>query len=324
MNNLIWLSWDNHRRSYELAKKLAVRFHVIGRGYWRIFDPIIPSLRTLLFLAFRNYKIIIVQNPSLILTCIVCLLKPLKGFRIIQDLHSYFASHIDKGVGLRGKIYRLLSIYCIIKCDLTIVTNEPLKEVVDKYGGRGFVLQDTIPDIASIDKAELVKRNNVVFICTYAADEPYIEVIEAGRALLNEVDIFITGNPRHANDLDKMNIPPNIKITGFLTENNYIALLRNSDAIIDLTTLENCLVCGAYEAVALEKPLVTSNTQTLRDYFYKGTIYSDNNRYSLIDNIREALENKSKLRKEMKLLKSELNNQWSQKFEKLKSLIHEE
>jgi hypothetical protein len=322
MDNMIWLSWDNHRRSNELAKKLVVSFLIIGRGCWRIFDPILPSLRTLMLIAFRNYKVIIVQNPSLILTCIVCLLKTLKGFRVIQDLHSYFIIHIDKGVGLRGKIYRALSIYCIKKCDLTIVTNEPLKKVVEKYGGKGFILQDAIPDIAITDKAESNKRKYIVFICTYAADEPYLEVIEAGRKLLNDVDIFITGNPSNANELKNIDIPENVKLTGFLSENDYLTLLRNSDAIIDLTTLEDCLVCGAYEAVALEKPLITSNTHVLRDYFYKGTMYSDNNRDSLTYNIQEALKNHSELNNEMILLKSELINQWSQKFGKLKSIIN--
>ena len=48
------------------------------------------------------------------------------------------------------------------------------------------------------------------------------------------------------------------------------------DATIDLTTRENCLVCGAYQSIAAGKPMVLSKTRALQTFFPAGAVYTDN------------------------------------------------
>jgi cell division protein FtsL len=77
-------------------------------------------------------------------------------------------------------------------------------------------------------------------------------------------------------------------------------------------------VCGAYEAVALEKPLVTSDTMVLRDYFRLGTVYTEHDSRSLAAAITNALAHKDRLAAEMKTLRLELACAWARQLEMLR------
>ena len=46
--------------------------------------------------------------------------------------------------------------------------------------------------------------------------------------------------------------------------------------VIDLTNLEDCLVCGAYEALVFGKPLLVSKTKVLMDYFGDAVVLTEN------------------------------------------------
>ena len=104
----------------------------------------------------------------------------------------------------------------------------------------------------------------MVFVCTYQADEPFREVIEAGRLLPESVQTYVTGNHTQVPHLPE--IPSNVHLTGFLPDHDYEeALLNRADVVVDLTSMEDCLVCGGYEAVAIGKPLVTSDTAAFEE-----------------------------------------------------------
>jgi len=59
----------------------------------------------------------------------------------------------------------------------------------------------------------------------------------------------------------------NLTLTAFIDDNAYVTLLYSCDLIVDLTTREDCLVCGAYESVSAEKPLLLSDTTALRVFW---------------------------------------------------------
>src|SRR5688572_1104020 len=98
----IWLTWDNHRRTRELAKAMGMEVNVIDRGPWGFLDPGVPLLKTLITLCQLQTRVVITQNPSLLLTAVVAAFKPLKGYMFVQDLHSYFAQHMVRPTTLRG------------------------------------------------------------------------------------------------------------------------------------------------------------------------------------------------------------------------------
>jgi hypothetical protein len=85
--------------------------------------------------------------------------------------------------------------------------------------------------------------------------------------------------------------------------------------------MDNCLVCGAYEAVAVERPLVTSDTRALRTYFNRGTVYAGHTPESLAAAIQQAVAQKTRLAAEMRLLKLELGERWDKGADQLRRLL---
>ena len=81
------------------------------------------------------------------------------------------------------------------------------------------------------------------------------------------------------------------------------------------------MLCGAYESVALEKPLITSDWAVLKKYFSKGTLYVDNSPESIMKAVKEMEARQNELRKEMKELKKQLIPQWEKKFKELISYL---
>ena len=125
---------------------------------------------------------------------------------------------------------------------------------------------------------------NVAVISSFAYDEPLQEVFEVA-SQLPDVYFYVTGDIKNADKNLLTNKPDNVILTGFLDYCIYVDLLQKVDVIMDLTTDNTSIVAGAFEAVALEQPLITSNWIPLKRYFNKGTIYINNSS----NDIKEAI-----------------------------------
>jgi glycosyltransferase involved in cell wall biosynthesis len=114
---------------------------------------------------------------------------------------------------------------------------------------------------------------SVLFICSFEIDEPFSEVFEAARDLrARGFTVFASGRYARAG-LSPESVPDAV-LLGFVDRDTYDAYVRNVDVILDLTTWENCLVCGAYEAMAAGKPCVLSRTAALTGLFTHGTVFA--------------------------------------------------
>ena len=125
---------------------------------------------------------------------------------------------------------------------------------------------------------------NVVLIATFAADEPVEAVLAAVRG--TEIDLYVTGNWRKLDPATAQAVPANVHFTGFLAEEEYWRLLQSADAVVDLTLMDNCVVCGAYEGLAATKPMLLSNNTASVELFGDSALYTDNT----APDIRRSLE----------------------------------
>ena len=75
---------------------------------------------------------------------------------------------------------------------------------------------------------------------------------------------------------------------GFLPTDEYYRYLLSASVVMDLTTVEDCLLCGAYEALAAEKPLILSRTRALEEYFGSGVVLTDNTSDAIRESVRWA------------------------------------
>jgi hypothetical protein len=316
---IVWITWENQRRNRELSKSLDIPLFELSEidNISNLFRKYIKGImKTLKILLEERPELVICQNPSLVLAFLLVISKRFFKIRVFVDSHN--AGIFPK----EGKSSLLIRLAGFIQrhADLTIVTNIALKEHVENNGGKSFVLPDKIPDLPHIKTIPLKGKYNFLFICTFASDEPYIEVFEAARRIGPDICIYVSGNFKKKGVIPG-SLPENLMLLGFIPDEEYIGMMRSVDATIVLSERENCLLCGAYETVALEKPMILSNKKALRNYFNKGVIYSENIREDIAKAIYIVLEKRVNLSAQIKQLKKYRLAEWEIMKKELQGIL---
>jgi glycosyltransferase involved in cell wall biosynthesis len=308
-NGRLWLTWEVHRRSRSLSSAIAAELHEIVIKGGRLRRYALSIAQTYRLLRTTSARVVFVQSPSIVLANLATSMKALLRRPVVIDAHN---GGIDPFDGSS----RLLSYFAhraLQRSDLVIVTNEALAERVRALGAKPFVLTDPIPDLHSPGvSAEIGVTKRVVAICAWAEDEPVAELVKAAALLPPDYKLSITGRPK----LERhgiAEIPANVELTGFVPEDRYVELIGNADVLVDLTTRENCLVCGAYEALALHKPLVVSDTAALRALLGPAAEYCLNRADAIAKAITTAGDQIKKLALEAELRKGELIVAWQER-----------
>lgn len=308
---IIWIAWERHRRTLELKEIFSAKLYIFESSKPRFLKHPWFLLNTWKVIHSENPNILIIQNPSVVLAIFACLIKPIYRYKLTIDSHNSGIIPPNRLVDYFKTLLRFVQ----RKADITIVTNDCLSEVVKKNGGTPFVLPDKIPITGPVKK-NIRRKASFLFICTFEADEPYLELIKAA-SKIREALFYITGDLKKRKKSLCKGKPDNVIFTGFLPEDEYWAMLSSVNFVIDLTKRENCLVCGAYESIAAETPMILSDSKALRKYFYKGAVYTLNDADSIAKAIMDALRQEQKLKCEIKELKYELSLSWQSQAEKL-------
>jgi glycosyltransferase involved in cell wall biosynthesis len=201
----------------------------------------------------------------------------------------------------------------------TLVTNEPLRARVAAWGARALILEDRVPDLQPA-RGPVNDRFSVVLVSSFAADEPLTEVLAAAAELPSYL-FFVTGRaPAHCAAL-VAGAPANVTFTGFVPRADYVALLNRVDAVMVLVKRDLTLLCGAYEAAAVEQPLITSDWPVLRNYFDRGALYVDNSPAQIRDAVCEARRRNGELREGIRQLKRALAIDWARRCDILREQV---
>jgi glycosyltransferase involved in cell wall biosynthesis len=262
------------------------------------------TARSLVLLARRRPNVLLVQSPSLILSILAVLLRPALGYRLLLDAHNEAVVPYENP----QRWIRWLSCWVIRRADLTIVTNRQLAQIVSEQGGRAFMLPDRIPQPVRSSARTLGPGFNVALIATFARDEPLAAIFEAVRGA--ELELYVTGNTRKLTEDLARSAPPNVRFTGFLSEEDYWSLLQSVDAVVDLTLKPDCLVCGAYEALALGKPLLLSGNAASIELFGEGALFTDNSPSDIRQGLGRLRAEQQALRGAAERKRAELAQRW--------------
>jgi glycosyltransferase involved in cell wall biosynthesis len=315
----LWIAWETHRRTLELYKTFNAQLHIFDSASSRFLKHPRFLLSSWKIIHSKKPEILIVQNPSGLLALFAVLIRNIYRFKLIVDAHNSGILPANRLLAALGIMLR----YIQRKADLTLVTNEGLAEIVKKNGGNPFVLPDRIPQKSRLNKKSLPAAPAVLCVCTFGSDEPYTELIRAA-SIADTVSFYITGRFRKIYKKLPRPIPPNLVFTGFLAEEEYWTMLNSVNFVLDLTTRENCLVCGAYEAIAAKTPLILSDTRALRSYFHKGVIFTLNDADSIARAVKEALRKEQELRNKIEELQDELALSWLLQAEKLLEYLNQD
>ncbi len=287
----VWLTWERQTRNKSMADLLGAEYCELISPYkgWRRYLQL--SWKTLRLVAHQKPDVIFFQNPSIVLSLLCTVLKIIRrNIFTVADFHN---CALDK------KKFYALNKFISRKASLTLVTNRPLSYLVEEMGGNPFIFPDPIPSAHYTQNDATQNCNHrkfILFISSWADDEPIDQVCEAfiNSELKNEgIALIITGKIK-ANKLSKpaeIYANHNVEFAGFVPEDNYWELLRSSIFNIDLTTRDDCMVCGAYESLSVHNTVLLSNNQPTMDYFKDAALYTDNSVLDLTEKLKILYQN---------------------------------
>jgi glycosyltransferase involved in cell wall biosynthesis len=306
-------------RSDELARALGTKCHFVH--FLAFQRPLVAALkypvqtvRTLRILMRSRPRAVIVENPPLPAVICVALYCFLSGASFAIDSHS--SALVDRKWAWSRPAQRWIG----RRAAATLVHTPTLVSVL-KGAGRVLVVEDPPPTLPLSAAPSDAIGSRVVVVGSFAGDEPIQEMLAAA-SKLPEVDFIFTGDTRRAPKRELFeNLPPNVKLPGWLSSTDYMDLLRSAAVIVSLTTRDMTVLRGGWEAVYLGKPLVTSNWPALRNCFTQGSIFVDSDPDSISSGVSEALHRRRKLASEMERLRVHKRERWEQALKELRELL---
>lgn len=320
MKKLIFITWERYNRRPELLAQLfgARNFFISYGQKGNIFQfPVryfVQTRETWKTLREEKPDVVFVQNPPIFCAFVIYLYSLFHKTRYIIDSHT--GAFVDRKWRWSLSLHRMLS----SKALLTLVHNKSQAEITRQWGCRYMVLSYPPGEYPMGEKVDLKGEFNIAVIGSINEDEPMDIVFEAARSM-PEVTFHITGDSKRidAKTLDKR--PANCILTGYTTYERYIGLLRNVNALMTLTTRDNTLLMGGFEAISLNKPLIVSDFPVLREYFPRGAVFVQNTADGICEGVNKARQNQQTLNHEMEMLQKELVENWKKEYAEVQELI---
>ena len=319
MQKRLWITWEWQRRSLELSKKLGCKLVLIDKE--GIFRYPFSFFKTVLTLILERPELLFVQNPSMFLATIACLYGFVSKTKIIVDRHTTFRLNKPHSGSFPIWLFMRLHYFTLKWADLTIVTNDFLADLVRTAKGTPFVLPDMLPELVFRKPIKLKGKKNFMLISSLGLDEPIDEILKAMR-MIDETDVclYITGNYKKRDPDLPYKAPENIVFTGFVSDELFFDMLFSVDAAMALTTSDYCMLCGCYEVISAEKPLITSNKKVLKDYFTKA-LFVDNTAKDICNQIVEILKNLDVAKRNSVIMKNEISLKWDKMYNELEKIL---
>lgn len=317
-----FIAWARyHRRSEILAQHFGASLHYVYHGqqgnmFQSPFRYLVQTWQTWRILVAERPDIIFVQNPPIFSVLVAFLYGRLHGARYIIDSHTgaFLSRRWRWSVGL----HRWLSKAALT----TLIHNTRQEALVANWGCRYHVVSFTPGNYPTGEPFSLNARFNVAVISTFEADEPLAAIFQAADCM-PDVAFYVTGDPKNLALSLLQRKPENCHLTGFLTYEQYIGLLRGVDTVMDLTTRDHTLLMGGFEAVSLGKPLIVSDWPVLREYFCLGALHIRNTVEGVSNGVRRAQDEQAELQRDILVLRERLDVEWERNFAALKSLLQQ-
>lgn len=303
----IWISWQKHRRTESICARLEIPLKIFLSQREGLARYLLLSLKTLSFLIRTRPHVLIVQNPSLILSAVSLLARPVFGYRLVVDAHN---EGVKPYINTR-RFFLKVTNWLLRRADITLVTNPYLAKFVTQAGGYPVVLPDPIPAVPSLTKSEKeTSAFRIVAIATFADDEPLKEIFEAILKLDCNIELKVTGNVAKCPEELKQFSGKRIQFTGFLADYEYWRCIAEADLVVDLTKMEYCLVCGSYEAMAVHTPILLTDDPAAKYIFKTGVVFTENDSNSIVDAINIAISNHQGLKEGIVIQCEEFELEW--------------
>lgn len=282
--------WDYSSRAESIA--IALNAELVFIGKIRRKKNLFVSFMLYFSYSYQNIKILrkikpdilIITNTTWAVALVNFVYSKIAKVKLVLDSHSCAFDHEFIKYPL------FLSLFFAKYSTVSFITNQSHYELLTKSGAKALILSD-IPfenTFSAVNNKTLSDKFNICYICTFSYDEPYFEVFKAASEL-SDVQFYITGS------YDMANLNPNdypqVNFTGYINNNDYRTILKSADAIMTLTKNEDTMQRAGSESVSAGKPLITSGTKMLRNYFTKGAIFVDNTSNGIVEGVNKLRSN---------------------------------
>jgi glycosyltransferase involved in cell wall biosynthesis len=257
------VTWTAHHRTDCLARMLQARLYEPSPIWGSAPVPLryaVQGLRTIGFLLLHRPAIVVFQNPPSILGAMLVLIGGLLDFDVWADTHS--------GVFNDPKWSRFarMNRFVFRKSAGVIIHTPVLAARIRAEGGRPFILAYPVTDPAPPARGE---QSWIVVTLCYASDEPVELILRAARAAPNMRLVCTGAAPAWL----RSQAPANCRFSGWLSRAAYEQLLSGACGVVCLTTRDETMQQGGFEAVEHGLPLITSDSQALRAFHREGAIF---------------------------------------------------
>jgi glycosyltransferase involved in cell wall biosynthesis len=317
----VWITWEIQRRSLNLSARLGAQQAIFDDENKGLIRYPLSALKTLWVLWKYRGGVVFVQFPSMFLAAQACLLKPLFRYTLVVDRHTDFSLELKPPYAWKDRLILRLSAFTLRKTDLTLVTNSEMAASVASQGGRSFVLPDPYPAFSPVPPQAPQKPLEILFVSTWADDEPLLEAMEACRLLGGEVRMYVSGKMKRKFEKAAQGAPSNFIPTGFLSDEKYFERMSRVDCVMAITTRPATLVCGAYEAISLGKPLLLGDSEVLREYFHQGALYTNGTASDIAAKLRELPGKLPALQEEIRQFRQQSQLEWEKRLDALNATL---
>jgi glycosyltransferase involved in cell wall biosynthesis len=321
---IIWASFQ--RRAVSMQNHFNYDLKLINLSFssklFRPLEYLLKSVDTLFILLKSKPSIVWIQLPPTLILHVIFLYKLIfnRSLFIIADCHN--ATFRKPWINIPG--FRFL----LEKCSIVLVHNDAVKQSFEElniFNIRVDVLEDPPASLKPMkDESISVKYASpwIICPCSFNKDEP-INAILAAAQQVPEITFVLTGNKNRAlvnHHLTRL--PSNVKLPGFLPVDEFDGLFQTANVVLGLTRLDGIQLSVANEAVGVGKPLVLSNTKTLRRLFHKGAVYVEaEDASSIAAGCREAISNQAQLAEDIRELRQERQLIWLKQAQAVEKML---
>lgn len=318
---IVYISWQPYcSRSDNTARELGgksylIYYDIFGSDYRTIvFKYFFQALKTLCILIKDSPDVVFVMSPPVFACLPVFLYCRVMGKKYVVDAHT--GAFKD---AVWQKVMFLQRFFCQ-RAVFTITTNQELAELLTSWKSEYVIVQDVPIKLYQPAETVLPAKINVTLVNTFAKDEPLDTFLTAAR-ILSDIQFYVTGKIKDKESFLIKNAPDNVCFTDFLSYPDYYGLLKHSTLIIVLTTRDLTMQRGAYEAIYLGKPVVTSNWSILKENFKTGAVFVENTIEGIKKGIKEAITNISDLESGAEQLRLSKLERWNKNLEIIRSRL---
>lgn len=285
-HKILFISWaENCSRSDNLARLLGgssrmVYAGYLGSNYFTVaLKYLVQMWMTWKLLWRERPRVVLVMVPPIFICVPAYLYCRLTGAGYLTDTHTAAFTMA------RWRPLLFLNAWFYRRALTNIVTNEHLASQVEKWRAPFVVIGDLPVQFPHVGEFPLNGRFTVTVVCSYNPDEPLDNIWEAARQL-PEVDFYVTGKLKDAPARLLNSKPENMRFTDFLPLDQYAGLIKGCHAVMVLTTRDHTMQRGAYEALALGTPIITSDWPLLRQTFGKAALFVDNSPAGIVASVK--------------------------------------